>query len=74
MSTYAHVTVTVVLDGVTTTYDIPRVEDFRIEDDSPAPHMDAFGYLHPRPRTISFRMRPLPLGDDGTLYTHTQDA
>jgi hypothetical protein len=33
MSTYAHVTVTVVADGVTTTYDIPKATEVVVHRD-----------------------------------------
>ena len=58
MTTYAHVTVTVVEDGVTTTYDIPKVMDFSIDR---------------AVRGIAFWMRPLA-NNEGSIYTLTTDA
>ena len=73
MTTYAHVTVTVVTDGVTTTYDIPKVEDFVMVHDTPV--RERYGHLEPSvPRTISFKMNPRPTGDDSSIYTVTTDA
>ena len=71
MSTYAHVTVTVVLDGKTTTYDIPKVDRFETGVDyEPMKEYDTliYGPLEssavPRLKALTFSMRPLTT--DGT--------
>ena len=78
MSTYAHVTVTVVADGVTTTYDIAKVKDFERGtevDRSAIMDDDELRTLrfHPARWSLTFKMRPLPTGD-GRIYTITTDA
>ena len=55
MSTCAHVTVTVVVDGVTTTYDLPEVMDFSINRET---------------RGIAFWMRPI-ISDGHSFMTRT---
>ena len=81
MTTYAHVTVIVVEDGVTTTYDIPKVDKFAtgIEREAPDEH-DTLSYgplessATPRVKALTFSMRPLRYDDNGTVYTYTQSA
>ena len=81
MSTYAHVTVIVVEDGVTTTYDIPKVDKFEtgVDYEETALH-DTLSYgplessATPRVKALTFSMRPLRYDDNGTVYTYTQSA
>ena len=75
MTTYAHVTVIVVHDGVTTTYTLPMVKDFVVASEvDPHAIMDdgALSTLRFHPvRSAVFRMRPLPVGDDHSIMTVT---
>lgn len=72
----AHVTVIVVADGETTTYDIPKADEFSVgmEREEVTLH-DTLSYgplessATPRIKALTFSMRPLPTG--GSIYTRT---
>jgi len=78
VSTYAHVTVTVVHDGVTTTYDIPQVDKFEtgVEYEPPGQHDTlTYGPLESSApshiKALTFSMRPWPESDDKSMLTVT---
>ena len=78
----AHVTVIVVADGETTTYDIPKADEFRVEMYREPPRTyDTLTYgplessATPRVKALTFSMRPFPAGKDEwgmTITTNTQ--